>query len=133
MMGEVKKEEPKSTVGKPMDIGYRDEFDFCKRVVRAVMAITNKKKALDGKEIEIVGVMCKLCINGKQPDLKLIGSEMKVCGVSDIGYQTLRNYMSSIKTKGWIVGKKLNPIMVKAIEDGGFRVGIWLKRDGEGK
>lgn len=110
-------------------VAYSNEYEFCKRVIGAVMSIAGSQFLLVDKEVEILGVMCKMCIEGGEfmKSRKVI-EEMEKCGVEVVSSDTMRNYRSKIKKKGWIKGNQLNMDLRKAIEDGGMSVGIFLKR-----
>lgn len=107
---------------------YTDGFEYCKRVIRILMSLTGERHLLVNKQVEILGVMCKLCVEGREHmDDMAVMAGMRECGVEDIGYGTLRNYKSQIKRKGWIQGKRLRLELMKAINDGGLAVGVFYK------
>lgn len=106
---------------------YDDKLKYCKRIVQAVMSVTSDRANLLDKEAEVLSVMCKLCIEGKEyMRSKQVLEEMEKCGVEVVGVGTLRNYRGKLKKKGWIEGKQLNGLLMKAIKDGAFCLGIFL-------
>lgn len=112
-------------------VAYPDNYRYCNKVIETLMSVVSADKILEKKEVEIVSVMCGMCIDGKNymrvPDVM---EEMEKCGVDPVVEQTLRNYWSSIRRKGWLVGRQLNLKMMKAIKDERFSLCIFFDRDG---
>lgn len=108
-------------------VQYKDNYRFCEKVVKTVMSVVPKERVLEGKEVEILSVMCGMCIGGKNyMSTKLVVEEMEVMGLSPVKRQVLKNYWSSLRTKGWLVGKQFNMKLMQAIKDGRCTVMIFL-------
>lgn len=108
------------------NVAYKDEYDYCKRVVCSVNQVTSQKAALLDKEVEILSVMCKMSIQGTDyMKNKLVMKELELCGVDPICHGTMRNYRTKLVKKGWLVGRHLNMLMKKAVNNGGISIGIF--------
>ena len=106
-----------------MKVAYRNEMEYCRRVVDTVNSVAKTENCLLEKECEIVTLMCKICIDGgdymkSKPVIELM--KEKVC------QGTMRNYRSKIRKKGWLEGKGFNMVMRRAIKEGGIGLGIFL-------
>lgn len=113
-------------------VAYPDNYKFCNRVVRAIMSVVPKDRLLENKEIEIMGVMCSMCIEGKDyMKVNAVREELERCGFASVGYQTMRNYQSGLRTKGWLEGQQLTFKLLKAIKDARFSVIIFFDKDGK--
>lgn len=109
------------------NIVYRNEFDFCRKVVRLIMCTAPKEKKLENRMVDVLGAMCKMCSEGREyMNVENVHQELEECGVK-MKLQTLYNYITPIKNKGWIVDGGLHKKILTAINDRGMQVGIMLK------
>lgn len=110
---------------------YGDGHKFCNKIIRALLSVVSDDKVLKNKEVEIIGVMCKMCVEGKDyMKASDVVREIDMCGYEPVGEQTLRNYQSALRRKGWLEGRQFNMKLMRAIKDGRFSVMIFNDRGG---
>lgn len=108
------------------NVAYKNEYEYCKRVVCAIDSVSGEKASLLDKHIELLSVMCKMSLTGiDYMKNKLVMRELEACGVEPICHGTMRNYRSKLKKKGWLVGRQFNILLRKAIANGGISIGIF--------
>lgn len=113
-------------------VAYRDEYEYCRRAIRAIMAVVGPRGYLLDKEVEILTVMCKMCIEGGDyMSSRAVIGQMAECGVEVVSMGTMRNYRTKLKKRGWLDGRQFNMLLRRAIANGGISVGIFLHRDAE--
>jgi hypothetical protein len=111
-----------------MKRAYTNEYEYCSRVIKALMAVCSDGAVLMKKELEILAVMCVVCRNGGEyMRSDTIIEAMNEMGLSAPQIDTMRNYRNWIKRKGWIRGKELNASLMKAMDEGGICIGIFYK------
>lgn len=112
-------------------VAYPDNYRYCNKVIETLMSVVSSDKVLENKEVEIVSVMCSMCIDGKDyMRVQDVLREMDTCGVDPVVEQTLRNYWTAIRRKGWLVGRQLNLKLLRAIKDERFSLLIFFDRNG---
>lgn len=112
-------------------VAYKSKFEYCQKVVRSLLSLAPERASLVDKEVEILCVMCKMCLDGNESAIMKGNSvlkEMEELGLSLVTVNTLRNYRYNMRRRGWLEGDKLNMRLRKAISDGGFCTGIFFDR-----
>ena len=112
---------------------FTDGYEYCMRVIMLLQSIGKPEYKLVPRELEVLSVMCKMCVDGKADKAfhgPSVVKAMKDCGVDPLQVDSIRNSRYFLKQKKWITGKSLSLRLMKAIGDGGFAVGVFLNRTG---
>lgn len=112
-------------------VAYKSKFQYCGVVVRSLLNIASDRFSLKDKEVEILCVMCKMCLDGNEANImkgRHVLKEMEGLGLGLITVETMRNYRWNMRRRGWLDGDNLNMRLRKAISEGGICTGVFFDR-----
>lgn len=114
-------------------VGYTDGYQYCRKIIMLLMSMAKPEHRLVPREVEVLSVMCKMCVDGKSDKAfhgPSVVKAMEECGVDPLQVDSIRNSRYFLKQKKWITKDTLSLRMMKAISDGGLTVGVLLNKTG---
>lgn len=106
---------------------YQDPYEYSVRVIKALMSMGGEDKFVDKNTMKVLACMCCVGIDGGDyMSSAVVINKMVELGYKKIGMDTMRNYRHKIKSAGWIVDRKLNTYLQRAIADRGLGLIMFL-------